>query len=283
MPPLALVLLLVAAAMHAGWNLLVKRSEQKQVFTWWALTAGVIGFAPLLLLSPPLPGQIWPYLAASAVVEAVYFIVLTRAYQQADFSLVYPLARGAAPALLVVWAILFLHERPTPGGWAGLALLVMGLVVVAGRVNWPRRDTWRTNGTLTALIAAGCISVYGAIDGAAMRLAAPAPYLVLLLALTAALTGPAVLARYGRAALLAEWRAHRRRIVFAGALSLATYALVLQAYALAPVSYAGAVREIGVVFAALAGWRWLGEDFGPRRTAGALLIFLGILLIALAG
>jgi len=64
---------------------------------------------------------------------------------------------------------------------------------------------------------------------------------------------------------------------------MAAYALVLQAYVLAPVSYAGAVREIGVVFAALVGWRWLGEAFGPIRTAGATLIFLGLVLIALAG
>jgi drug/metabolite transporter (DMT)-like permease len=283
MPPRALALLLTAAALHTGWNLLIKRSRHKQIFAWWALTVGVVCFAPLLLWSAPLPGAVWPYLIASAVVEALYFIALTLAYQQADFSLVYPLARGTAPALLAVWAILFLGERPTPAGLAGLALLILGLLVVARPTGWVQRGAWHKNGTLTALAAAVCISVYGAIDGAAMRLAEPAPYLIVLLGLTAAFTAPAVIAYYGRSALIAEWQSQWRRIVFAGVVSLVTYGLVLQAYVLAPVSYAGAVREIGVVFAALVGWRWLGEAFGGIRTVGAVLIFLGILLIALKG
>jgi len=283
MPLTALGLLLIAGALHAGWNLLIKRSDQKQVFMWWGLAAGVVCFAPLIWLSPPLPSRIWPYLAASALVEAAYFMALTWAYQQADFSLVYPLARGTAPALLALWAVLFLHERPTPGGLAGLALLIAGLLVVAGPTGWLRRGVWHTNGTLAALMTAGCISIYGVIDGAAMRLADPAPYLIALLALTAALTGPAVLARYGRSAVGEEWRAHWRRIILAGVSSMAAYGLVLRAYALAAVSYAGAVREIGIVFAALIGWRWLGEEFGATRTAGAILIFLGIMLIAVTG
>ncbi len=283
MPPIALALLLIAAAMHTGWNLLIKRSHHKQIFAWWSLSAGVLCFAPFLLWSTPLPGAVWPYLVASAVVEALYFIALTHAYQQADFSLVYPLARGTAPALLVLWAVLFLGERSTPAGWVGLALLIAGLIAVAGPTAWQGRSAWGKNGLLTALAAAVCISLYAAIDGAAMRLAAPMPYLIVLLGLTAALTAPAAIAYYGREALLAEWRAHWPRIISAGVLSLAAYALVLQAYVLAPVSYAGAVREIGVVFAALVGWRWLGEAFGAIRTAGAALIFLGLVLIALKG
>jgi drug/metabolite transporter (DMT)-like permease len=285
MPPQALVLLLIAAALHTGWNLLIKRSQEKQLFAWWALVVGVVCFAPALLLAQPLPEAVWPYLVASAIVEAVYFIALTRAYQQADFSLVYPLARGTAPALLALWAVLFLGERPTPEGLAGLVLLVLGLLVVAGPTSLPRRGAVHASGTLLALFTALCISVYGAIDGYAMRLAEPLPYLVALLGLTAGLTAPAVIAYYGRTALAAQWRAHWRRIVFAGVVSMATYALVLQVYALVPqkVIYAGAVREISIVFAALAGWRWLGEAFGAIRTLGAALIFLGILLIALAG
>jgi drug/metabolite transporter (DMT)-like permease len=59
--------------------------------------------------------------------------------------------------------------------------------------------------------------------------------------------------------------------------------LVLIAYSRAQVAYAGAVREISVVFAALVGWRWLGEPFGAHRTIGAFLIFTGIVIIAVFG
>jgi drug/metabolite transporter (DMT)-like permease len=83
--------------------------------------------------------------------------------------------------------------------------------------------------------------------------------------------------------VIAEWRANWTRIVLVGIMTMFGYLLVLYAYATAHVSYAGAVREISVVFGALAGWRWLGESFGLPRTIGASLIFFGILVIAVGG
>src|SRR5215207_2205168 len=128
----ALILLVVAAALHTGWNLLVKRAGEKQIFTWWAMVVGTACFAPLLAFSAPLPAVIWPYVLASALVETIYYLALLRAYTIGDFSLVYPLARGAAPAFLALWAALFLGERPHAGGIAGLALLLVGLLLVGG-------------------------------------------------------------------------------------------------------------------------------------------------------
>src|SRR6266699_1787899 len=136
----ALGLLFAAAVLHAGWNLLVKRAKQKQVFTWWAILVGAVCFLPVLVVNRPLPLQIWPYVAGSAFFEALYFVGLTRAYDIDDFSLVYPLARGAAPALLVVWAALFLGERPRLIGLAGLILVVLGLVIVGGAAWWSQRQ-----------------------------------------------------------------------------------------------------------------------------------------------
>src|SRR6266702_6531762 len=141
MPPIALGLLLVAALLHAGWNLFVKRAGEKQVFTWWGLVVGSVCFAPLLLLSQSFAPRIWPYVIFSALVEGAYYIILTRAYEHGDFSLVYPLARGAAPAFLTIWAVLFLGERPHPYGVLGIALLVLGLIVVGGKAWWTLRKT----------------------------------------------------------------------------------------------------------------------------------------------
>ncbi|HEX5506308.1 MAG TPA: EamA family transporter [Thermomicrobiales bacterium] len=287
MPPIALALVLTAAALHATWNLLVKRAAQKQVFTWWALIVGTLCFAPFLVAGPALPVHAWPYIAASAVAEAAYYYLLTRAYTQADFSLVYPLARGAAPALLAIWAALFLGERPSGAGLAGLALLVGGLLVVGsgagGGTGKGLLAALRGPGIVSALGVALCISIYSTIDGAAVRFVPPAPYLVLVMGLTTALVTPLVLTRYGGRAAAAEWRANWPRIVAVGVLTLLTYLLVLRAYSIAPVNYAAAIRETSIVFAALIGWRWLGEGFGARRTAGAALIVAGIVTIAVLG
>ncbi|PYV36284.1 MAG: hypothetical protein DMG06_31055 [Acidobacteria bacterium] len=129
--------------------------------------------------------------------------------------------------------------------------------------------------TLTALVLI--------IAAAAVRFIAPASYTVLVLGLAGILITPVVLGRYGYRPVIAEWRAQWWRIVLVGILMVLTYILVLQAYAMARVSYVGALRELSIVLAALAGWCWLGENFGPVRITGSLLIFFGILIVAVAG
>ncbi len=285
MPLTALLLLLAAAMMHTTWNLLVKRAKEKQVFIWCALIAGVFCFSPLLLTSPVFPISIWPYLLSSAIVEAIYYIILIRAYENGDFSLVYPMARGAAPAFLLLWATFFLGEHPRLFGLVGIALLVLGLVVVGGKTWWTLRKTTGLNTSALALAlgVAFCISIYTAIDGAAVHHVSPLPYTVLVIALSAVFIAPAVVTRYGNRAIAAEWRSNWMRIILVGIFTLLAYIFALKAYSITRVSYAGSVREISVVFAAFLGWRWLGEDFGAIRLVGAILIFTGILVIAVAG
>lgn len=285
MSPLALAMLIAAAFMHAGWNLIVKQARERQVFTWWSLVIGSACYLPLLVFGPALPSRAWPYVVASALAETAYFFALTRAYRLGDFSLVYPLARGAAPALLAIWAALYLGERPTALGVLGLAVLVAGLITVGSGALWARRDAQGVSATAigAALLVALCISIYSAIDGAAMRFASPLSYTVAILGLSAICATPVILARYPLRAVGAEWRANWPRIIVVGVLNLGTYMLVLAAFARARVGYAGAVRELSVVMAALIGWRWLGEPFGAHRTVGATLIFVGIVVIAALG
>jgi drug/metabolite transporter (DMT)-like permease len=77
--------------------------------------------------------------------------------------------------------------------------------------------------------------------------------------------------------------AGRLRLPFISTLGIAAYLLALAAYQVAPLSYAGAIREVSVVMGAIAGWRLLGEKMGPLRLAGAGVVFVGIVLIALRG
>lgn len=285
MSPTALGLLLLAAVLHAGWNLLVKRAKEIQVFTWWGLLAGSICFLPIVLFSPLPPIQVWPYLACSALLEAIYYIALTQAYKSSDFSLVYPIARGAAPAFLVLWSTLFLGEHPRLSGLIGVGLIVLGLIVVGGSTWWAQRSkvTVSMAGIVIALAAALCISIYSAIDGFAVRLTAPAPYTVLVIALSVLFVTPVLLLRYKTRIMVVEWRANWVRIIIVGFLMLFTYMLVLQVYSFSRVSYAGAIREASIIFAALAGWLWLREGFGGTRVLGSILLFVGIVVIAVAG
>lgn len=285
MPLSALGLLLAAALMHTTWNLLVKRAKEKQVFIWCSLLVGTIIFSPLLLASSLFLVSIWPYLLSSALVEAIYYITLIRAYENGDFSLVYPMARGAAPAFLLIWTTFFLGERPSLFGLLGITLLVFGLIIVGGKTWWTLRATtgFSKSALVLALGVACCISVYTAIDGAAVHHVSPLPYTVLVIALTVLFITPAVVIRYGNTVIVDELRTNWIGITLVGLFTLLAYILALKAYTIARVSYAGSIREISVVFAAFVGWRWLGESFGSIRLIGAMFIFAGILVIAFAG
>lgn len=281
----ALALLLFAAVLHATWNLLLKQVEDKYLVTWWAMLVGFVCCLPLIFIGRPLPTRVWPYAVSSAVAEAAYFGTLTTAYRHGDFSVVYPIARGAAPAFLAVWSVLFLQESPRAAGAAGLVILVIGLMVVGSSAWWRtrRQPGHSTSGIGLALLVAFFISLYSAIDGAAVQFADPASYTVLIFGLMVALVAPFIIKRFGWRAVVIAGHLHWLRIGLIGCLTLVSYMMVLAAYARSPVSYAGAIREMSVVFGALAGWRWLGEGFGAIRAIGAVIIFCGILLITVAG
>ncbi len=283
MPLGAIGILLVSAALHTTWNLLLKQAGEKYMATWWGMLMGSALFLPVLPFTG-LPAQsTWIFMFTSALAEAAYFVVLSRAYSDADFSLVYPMARGTAPALLVVWSVIFLGERPPVGGYVGLAILVLGLLVVGGS-NWLQvegRPHWR--GIWPALLVALLISIYTVIDGAAVKLTSPLAYAALIYFLCSAYMTPFIVRRHGWQALKDEFAAHGWRLLLIGALIVAAYLLALEAYRVSHVSYSGSIREVGVVMGAFAGWRFLGEKFGGVRVVGSVVIFAGIVVIAVFG
>lgn len=287
----ALALVFAAGVLHASWNLILKRTSERLLVTAWGLLLGAVAFAPALVQAWPPPARIWPYAVGSALVLLAYYTCLARAYDRGDFSLVYPVARGTAPAMLALWAVIFLGERPSAAGLAGIAAILGGLVVLGGAPLWAlrRRDpaalaTLRTHarGSGPAFLVAFLVSVYSALDGAAVRHWTPIPYLVLVFGLSGSLLIPLLALREG-SRVVRVLGSHIVPIAVIAIMTLAAYSLVLRAFRIAPVSYAGAAREVGIVFGALAGWLLLGERFGNIRTAGAALVFAGILVLAVAG
>ena len=284
MPLTALALLLTSAVLHVTWNLIIKQAGEKLIVTWWALLVGTIIFSPFLIFSLPLPNSIWLYGLASAVFECAYYGTLAYAYHRNDFSIVYPIARGTAPVFTATWAVLFLHEVLQPIGLAGLIGIVLGLIVVGTSVLRQKRNgaAIHASALIAPFVLAVCISGYSTIDGAASRLTAPLAYTIFIFALTTLMLTPIMLKRFSWPMMTAQWRISWKRMSVIGVLMVGAYMLVVTAFSLAQVAYVGAVREISIVLAALAGWLILGEAFGLRRTIGAALITIGVILITLA-
>jgi drug/metabolite transporter (DMT)-like permease len=283
MPLAALALLLGSALLHTLWNLLLKRSSERLIAMWWALLlASTLLLSALAWTGLPARGA-WGLLGLAVLAEAAYYLVLAAAYREADFSLVYPIGRGAAPALIFLWSILFLGERPSWGGGAGVAVLVLGLLLVGWRGQGHGLVRPHRRGLVLALLVALIVSVYSVLSGTAVKRTPAFPYAVAMFFLTPLVLAPHMLRRFGWRRLREELAARMSQLLGLGLLIILAYLLALMAYARAPVGYTGAVREVSVVLAAFAGWRFLGEDLGARRVVGAGVIFAGILLIALRG
>lgn len=284
MPLLAIGLLFLSASLHTLWNLLLKQSRQKFIASWWIVTIGAILFMPGLFFTGMPSREIWHFALISAGLEAAYMLTLSLAYKNSDFSLVYPMARGTAPAFLLLWSLLFLHEKLTGWGLLGLALIVSGLILTGTSSliqNWSNIPNIK--GILAALATAFLISAYTFLDGIAVKRGPALSYGLLMFTLIPLWSTPFVLRSYGWTQVIDELKIQPGRFLITGFLGVVAYLIALIAYSFAPISYSGAIREVSVVLGALAGWRFLGETLGSVRMVGAFIIFSGILIIALFG
>jgi len=285
MPILALVLLFFSASMHATWNFLLKSAEEKYVaMGWQAILSGTLALGLMLFYSGLPPKAMWPIAFVSMLLEAVYFILLCIAYSDHDFSLVYPIARGGAPALLVVWTAIFLHEKLTVGGYIGLAMITIGMMVIgATALIQSKGEKLHLKGILTALTVALVISLYTFIDGKAVRSGPALPYGLSMFVMLPFVTTPYITYHYGWESFTRVWNKNRNYLLIGGVLGLIAYMLALFAYTFAPLSYSGAIREVSAVIGAFLGWRFLKEQMGGVRVIGSAIVFIGVMVIAIFG
>ena len=122
MPTGPLLLALCAAFVHAGWNLLLSRARDSEQATATAAAVGAVVFAPVAALTWNVGAKAIPWAAASAALELVYLMLLAHAYQEGELSLVYPVARGSAPLLVLLFTIAVLGRPRRPQRSLGSAL-----------------------------------------------------------------------------------------------------------------------------------------------------------------
>jgi drug/metabolite transporter (DMT)-like permease len=299
----SLILLLVAAVLHAIANALMKQARDKLAFVWWMLGIFCILCLPSLFFIPKFELAAYGIVLASGLLEAVYFLTLSRAYTEGDLSVVYPIARGSAQLFLLLWATLFIGERPSAWGLAGIFAILCGIYII----NLPSISDWKrplqslgTPASRWALLTGILISGYTAIDKIGIRYFPPFLYLYLTMLVCWCVLALQWMVADRRVALWEEikgvqtsdwsggvWVWIRQRwftsILFAAIFGTTAYLLVLIAMRLSPVSYVGPVREVSVVIGAWIGIRFMAEKGGALRIAASVLVALGIAFIAIAG
>jgi drug/metabolite transporter (DMT)-like permease len=278
MAPSVFFAVLLGAALHASWNAIVKGAPDKMMTT--VLIAAVSGAAAGVALPfLPLPDPAsWPFLAASALVQILYFGLVAAAYRAADLSLAYPLMRGSAPVLVALAGAALLGEHLTAAAWAGVGLVtggVLGMALAGSRAPASRR------GVALALVNAAVIAAYTLLDGLGVRRSgAPVAYAMWLFLLNAV---PLLL--WALAARRARLTAHARRYgaaaLVGGFGNLGSYGLALWAMTGAPVAAVAALRETSILFGLAIAALALGERPGPAHLAAAALIALGAVSLRL--
>jgi drug/metabolite transporter (DMT)-like permease len=271
-PLSAFLLALAAAVLHAGWNVILARARDVQAATTVALVLSTILFAPVAALTWDVDASAVPWIVASALLEIAYFVLLTTAYSRSDLSLVYPIARGSAPVLVLAGAVV-------AGAAIGLAQ-GLGVLLVGGGILLVRGLAGSTDarGIVLALGIGVTIAGYTLVDKEGVERAAVIPYFELVLAPAAF----AALAWHAASGRLPQVRAQVGWATLgASVFAFAAYALVLGALTLASAPSVAAVRETSVLFAVALGASVLGEPVGRSRASGAVLVVAGVALVAL--
>ena len=284
-----LLLVLLAAVLHASWNALVKAGEDKLVMQ--TLVISVHGFLAMpLLVFLPLPGPAsWPYLAASALIHFVYYAGVIGAYRHGDLSQVYPIARGSAPALVALGAWVVAGEALSAWELLGVFTVSLGIISLTGLPRRRNREgsgedgARETKAIAFALLTGATIASYSLIDGLGVRESGSAlSYILWLFALEAIpLTAFAVWRRRGR--VVETFRPHLKAGTIGSLLSGLAYGIVIWAMSVAPMAHVVALRETSVLIAALIGTRLLSEPFGRRRIAAAGVVAAGAILLETGG
>jgi len=284
MPITAIIILFLSASMHAFWNFLLKSADEKYIAMGWQVILSAIFALGCLFVTGLPPRSMWGFATLSMLLESIYFILLCSAYSDHDFSLIYPIARGAAPALLVLWSAIFLHEKLTSGGYFGLALITGGIVIIgATTLIQNKGEKPHLRGILTALLVALTISIYTLVDGTAVKNGRSLPYGLFMFTMMPFATTPYLTRKYGWSHFTNMWQEKRGYLLLGGLLGLVAYMMALFAYSFAPLSYSGAIREVSVVIGAFLGWRFLKEEMGGIRVMGSAIVFTGVMVIAIFG
>ena len=275
MPLDAFALALGSAFLHALWNLILGRERDPVAATAIALVVSVVVFAPVAALRWDADPDVWPYIVVTSGLQLLYFGLLATAYRHAEVSVVYPIARGLAPVLVLVVGVTVLGTGVGAAQAVGVCLVGLGVLLVRGLGGSASRGT----GAAYGLAVAACIAAYTLVDKDGIEYADPIVYLELsMVPATVGYVG-FLLATPGGAERLRG--AARPLPAAAGILSFGAYALVLAALLLASAASVAAVRETSVLIAAFLAAPILGERVGAGRLVGAAIVVCGVALIAL--
>lgn len=269
-----ILIVLLAAVLHASWNTLVKSAGDKLLDTVLLSSAMAVLAIVALPVLPAIAPASWPYAIASGIVHVPYFLLLAGAYRTGDMTLAYPLMRGGGPLIVAIASGPLIGEYLTPTAWIGV-VLICGAVLALGFADRKPGPAHATTVAL-ALCNAVVIAAYTFIDGLGARASGqPLSYVLWANALAAA---PMLIwagFRRSPASMLIHLRARWHLGLIGGACAIAAYGLSLWAMTRAAIAPVAALRETSIFFALAMATVMLRERPKPARIAAAVAMVAG--------
>jgi drug/metabolite transporter (DMT)-like permease len=269
---------LAAAFLHASWNALIKTGASKQsAMLILSLGHALVG-ACVALWKGGLPTAALPWLFGSGLIHMCYQLFLSYAYEHGDLSRVYPIARGAAPMMVLVFSGLFLADSLERMELIGVLVLGCGILLMARSVFTSGESRKMLPYALGSAVATAGYSI---TDGMGARAAGDAvQYVGWLMMVSTVFYAPVALGLKGRGLLAAPPRAWGLGMIAALA-SFGAYAIAVWAMTVAPIALVAALRETSILFAVLIGWLAFGERMDRDKVVAIGVILTGVVLTRL--
>ncbi len=268
---------LVAAFLHASWNVLVKLNIDRFLSLFLLQTLmGVMGLIMLLVFAWPSVASL-PYALTSGILHTGYNLFLARSYRTGDLSVVYPVARGTAPLITLASSYVFTHDSISPFATVGILVLIAGIWLIAlGPSKAVKVDRSTLLFALGTSVFIGCYTVVDGLGGRASG--APSGYTGLVFILDAIFLFSAGLILRGPQ-ILRDVIPHWRNGVIGAAASGGAYWIVIWAMSVAPIAMVAALRETSILIAIGLSAKILNERLTISRVAGAILVVVGAIAL----
>lgn len=294
--PISIVLVLFSAFFHALWNYYGKSSRSPQLFFFWigifTVSVAVLSFA---LQLPIVPKPVWIYIIASGIIHFFYWLCLSRAYMSGEISYVYPIARSA-PGFIPFFAFLFLDERLSAQGLVGIFLILFSIYLLqlrGGGLTFKDLLVYiRRPASVWALLTLGTVIAYSLIDKAGMsefyahsaqrHAWQPVSYFLTESIIAMVLYGSYIMLWFPSRGITDIGHQEWKKVLATGVLSMLSYTIILYVYMTESVSYVVALRQCSVIFAVLLGGYLLKESQTKLRFMAAVVMVIGMFLIATA-
>jgi uncharacterized membrane protein len=293
-----ILLVLASAGCHATWNLMSKSATGRvdpALMFLRALGYSTLCYLPMAAILQPwaiYAPVFWLCVVPSGVCTGLYFYSLGRAYRAGHISIAYPIARSF-PILVVTWAGLFMDEAPSALGLAGIVLVVAGCFVLpmkrfARGAEGAALHDYLNRSAAWALGAALFTAAFSVIDRLAARSVTPEAMTSLVSTRLVYVYVQNAVAWVTMMAMMRfhpppERRTGHRRAIVAGLIFMISYGLIMVALTDNPVAYVVTFRQVSIVITATVSMVLIEKHFSWPRFVGVVAVFVGVVLVGLAG